>query len=117
MPGFVDMNRFKEEFSSLMKRIVKSKDNIAFLMLVYFPRLVILNALILLIQFVLNKIGVDYTLLDILTKLLLMVSPLYPTMKVWECRYEFGGSEGITDGIIDACIGIWFVLIIVASVI
>lgn len=81
-------------------------------MLVYFPRLILLDSLIVLIKFALNQFEFDNTLIDYLTKFFLIISPIYPTMKVWSCRDEFGGPEGITDGVIDSCIGIWFALIL-----
>lgn len=108
---------WKEEFISLMKRIAKSKDNIALLMLGFFPVLFLVDAVILLIKFGLNKIGFDCIIFDFFIKFLLMVSPLIPTMRIWSWRDDFGKPDGGTDGIIDICIGIWFIMIILACVI
>ena len=81
----------------------------------FFPWLFLSDVLIISVKFVLNKVGFDCTLFDLFIKLLLMVSPLFPTMEIWRCRDDFGGPDGTTDGVIDTCIGVWFVLILAVS--
>lgn len=43
---------------------------------------------------------------------MLCIIPLFPTLRIWKSRDEFGGSHGITDGIMDCCFTLWFVIIL-----
>lgn len=97
----------KEDIKTLCKRLWKSRNNLALMIFPYGAWICIgvlcCVALHLLFQFLGLPIKIRLPFYRIIASLVLFM----PTLTIWKHRDEFGGSDGITDNIIEICLGIW----------
>lgn len=107
----------KEDFTSLLERILRFKDNFAALLVIYLPRIAIVGGIVILLQACCKWLALPYRYTSPILKLLICVLPVFPTLSVWRCRDDFGGESGLTDGIMDACFAIWFLIILFAWIV
>ena len=108
------MKYFKDELTSLLNRLLKFKDNFAFLLLVYAPYLGIVAGLMVILHHCCIWLELPYKFTSPIIRTILSVSPIIPSLIIWRGRDDFGGESGLTDGIMDACFSIWTIVILIA---
>lgn len=50
-------------------------------------------------------------------KVIICVTPIIPTLRIWSMRESFGGDSGVNGSVIDCCFSAWLVIIIFAQII
>ena len=107
----------KEDFTSLFGRLIKFKDNFACLLLIYSPYMGIIAGLMMILHQCCIWLEIPYRFSSPILRTLLSILPILPTLAVWHGRDDFGGESGLTDGIMDACFAIWFLVILFAWIV
>lgn len=110
------MNYLKDEILSLLKRLYKSKDNLTLLLMNFSMWAVLTSGIVIILSKLIYAFSVSDSIGDAIRKVIICVSPIVPTLRIWSMRDCFGDESGINGSVMDCCFSIWGTIIIFTQI-
>ena len=111
------MSFLKDEFLSLLKRIVKSKDNLTLFVMNFSFWALIAAEIVILNKKLFDLFSFSSSVEIAVRKAIICITPVIPTLRIWSMREMFGGDSGVNDGVMDCCFSAWIIIILFAQII
>lgn len=111
------MSYLKDEILSLLKRLSESKDNLMLLFMNFSLWAVFTAGIVIVIAKIFDVLSLSNSVEIAIRKVIICVSPIVPTLRIWSMRESFGGDSGVNESVMDCCFSAWAVIIIFAQII
>lgn len=110
------MKYLKDEILSLLKRLSESKDNLTILFMNFSIWALLAYGTVIILSKLFDVLSVSNSVGVAVQKIIICVSPIIPTLRIWSMRESFGGDSGVNGGVMDCCFSVWAAIIIFAQI-